>query len=249
MQLIAPLRSLALTSLLLLVAACARGNIGDGQMEGPDGGAQVNPEFDAQPPQEDAAPAISLQTVTLQGTASNVIVPDNSIACHRRVDNVFLNHAENHYYRTYSLPDLGITSDLAVSSVDIGIQEATSVAGTQPIRLSLYVLDGDFLTANLTPLGERNLDVADQALQVLTVPIEARVPAGSTLVVEVFTPDGEIDNNIFVIGSNTEVESSRSYIVAPSNGCDVVEPTAISQLGIPGLLMSLVLNVTGEHAP
>jgi hypothetical protein len=225
----------------LFAAACASATIGEAQMDGgPDGGDDVSPQADA-----GIAPDGGAVTVTLQSGSSNTITPDNSVSCNSNSPDYF--HAENRYFRKYTLTDLGITGDLVVSSVDIGIQEATSPAGTQPVRLSLYTLEGPFLLANLTPLGARNLDVANQTLQVLNVPIEATVPAGSTLVVEVLTPDGQPASNRFFIGSNNEVETQPSYILAPSGGCAIPEPTEISQLGIPDLLMSLVLNVTGEH--
>jgi hypothetical protein len=236
----APLAILALAC--FSVSACASASIGDAPADSPDGGVEVETPDAAPQDTPDAGP----QTVTLQASTTNTIEPDNSVSCNSNDPDFF--HAENRYFRKYSLPDLGITSDLVVTSVDIGVQEALSLTGTQPVRLSLYTLEGNFLMANMTPLGARNLDVADQTLQVMTVPIDDVVaPAGSTLVVEVFTPDGQADSNRFFIGSNKGTETDPSYIVAPSTGCDISEPTALSDLGIPGLQMSIVLNVNGEH--
>lgn len=237
------LRALAITA--LLSAGCASA-IGDGQEQetSADGGIGSDPSADAAPPviSVDAG----LQTANLQGTASNTIEPDNSVSCNSNAPDYF--HAENKYFRTYSLPDLGITTDLVVTNVDVGVQEATSLGGTQPIRVTLYSLEGEFLLANLTILGAKNVDVVDQAAQLLAVPMDnIVVPAGSTLVVEVMTPDGQIDSNRFFIGSNKGAEAQPSYIVAPSGNCAIQEPTAITALAIPDLLMAIVINVTGEH--
>lgn len=238
------LTALSLPSLFAL--GCSS-NIGDGQMlqtaadAGPD---DVDPA-DAAPPviSLDAGPQIA----NLQAGASNLIEADNSVSCNSNSPDFF--HAENKYFRTYSLPDLGITTDLIVSNVDVGIQEATSLGGTQPIRVSLHTLLGEFKLENLTLLGEVNVDVADQVGQILPVPFDnIVVPAGSILVAEVFTPDGQINSNRFFIGSNKATEATPSYIVAPSGNCAIDEPTAMGTLGIPDLLMAVVLNVTGEHS-
>ncbi len=184
------------------------------------------------------------QTVTFRATANDVIEPDNSISCNSNTPDFF--HPENKYYRKYSLADSGVTTDLVVSNVEVGIQEATSLSGTQPIRVSLYALQGEFLLENLTVLGAKNVDVVDQGIGILAVPIDnVVVPAGYILVVEVTTPDGQPDSNRFFIGSNTDVEAQPSYIVAPSGGCAIDKPTETALLGIPDLLMAIVLNVTG----
>lgn len=224
-----------------LIAVDAAVDFPDADPASPD----ADPPDAAPPGTPDAAPPQPV-TVTLQGSAANTIDPNNSISCNSSDPDFF--HADNRYLRKYILADEGITSNLVVTSVDLGVQEATSLTGTQPIVLSLYTLQGAFLLANMTLLDAQNLDVADQTLQVLTVPVgDVIVPAGSTLVVEVFTPDGQTDSNRFFIGSNTGAESDPSFVVAPSTGCDITEPTPVADLGIAGLQMSIVLNVTGDH--
>lgn len=239
------LRSLALTA--FFVSGCASA-IGDGQQMPPaaDAGTVDNPGADAALP-PNTPDAAGEQNITFRATASDTIEADNSISCNSNTPDFF--HAENKYYRTYSLNDLGVTTDLVVSSVDVGIQEATSLANSQPIRVTLYTLQGELLLANLTLLGAKNVDVADQIGTVLAVPMDdIVVPAGSILVVEVTTPDGQINSNRFFIGSNTGAEAQPSYLVAPSGGCAISEPTATALLGIPDLLMAIVLNVNGTHS-
>ena len=63
------------------------------------------------------------------------------------------------------------------------------------------------------------MNVADQALTVLTVPLAASVPAGALeMVLEVFTPNGQTAGHSFFIGSNNLGESAPSYLQAPACG-------------------------------
>lgn len=198
---------------------------------------------DASPFGEEADAALA--EVTLQAGAENTITPQNSVSCNSGGPDFF--HADNHYYRTYPLAAVGITSDFEVSSVDIGIEEAASAGGTQPVQVSLHRLDGDFLLANLTLLASTSTAVSDQTNTILNVPIAATVPAGSTLVVEVFTPNGQPNSNRFFIGSNRGTEAFPSFIRAPGGNCALNEPAETGALGVPDLVMSIVLNVTGTH--
>ncbi len=244
----APLRRSLLASLAIattLFAGC-ESEIGDGLSPAfsPDADIEENTSPDAAPP------IISLDAgsldVQLQATASNVIEAENSIYCRVNVEGN--PHSENHYYRTYSFADSGITGDLLVTNVDVGIQEARSTAGTQPISVKLHTLQGPLLLANLTTLHTEAVTVSDQSLALLSVPIDqVRIPAGSLLVVEVALASGEAGGNLFLIGSNKGAEAQPSYIVAPTAGCDITDPTAVSLLGIPDLLMAVVLNVQGTQ--
>tara|TARA_R110002096_G_scaffold292224_2_gene486686 strand:- start:133191 stop:133856 length:666 start_codon:yes stop_codon:yes gene_type:complete len=198
-------------------------------------------------PAADAAIAADagIAQVTLQAGAANTVTPQNSVSCNSGDPDFF--HDDNHYYRSYPLGSVGITSDFLVTSVDIGIEEAASGGGTQPVQLTLHTLNGPLQLANLTLLASTSAAVPDQIGSVITIPIAATVPAGSTLVIEVFTPNGQASQNRFFIGSNPEGEAFPSYIRAPGGNCALNEPTATNALGVDGLIMSIVLNVTGTH--
>lgn len=187
-----------------------------------------------------------LQTVTLQAGASNDVAAQNSISCNLGSPDFF--HADNHYYRSYPLSTLGITSDFAVTSIDVGVEEAVSATGSQAIQVAIHTLDGGFLLENLTLLTSASAAVPDQSAAIINVPIATIVPAGSTLVVEVFTPNGQELGNRFFIGSNRESETFPSYLRAPGGNCAIDEPAATNALGVDGLVMSIVLNVSGTHA-
>lgn len=205
----------------------------DGAMVSSDGNpglADANLPADATVPVE----------VTLQAGDENTITAANSISCSQAGV-----HRDNRYLRTYVLADAGITTDFVVSSVQVGIETAESIAGTQPIEVALHTLAGPLLIANLTEIERVSVDVPPQTGSILSVPIAGTVPAGSTLVVEVFTPDGTGSDNVFFIGSNRAGEDTPSFLVGPD--CSNPEPTAAGDLGVAGLIMSIVLNVTGEH--
>jgi len=90
-------------------------------------------------------------------------------------------------------------------------------------------------------IGTTSTTVADQADTVINIPVTGSAPAGSQLVVEVFTPDGEVAGNLFFIGSNTAAETGPSYLSAAA--CGVVTPTTTAALGFPN--MHIVMNVNG----
>jgi len=207
-----------------------------------DSSVPIEPDVDAAPiPDVDAG----VQSVTLQAGADNTVSPQNAVSCNSGDPDFF--HTDNHYYRIYPLSSVGITSDFEISSVDFGVEQAVSLAGTQPIQISVYTLDGDFLLANLTLLASTSVALADQSATVVNAPIAATVPAGSTLVVEVFSPNGQASSNRFFMGSNRESEAFSSFITAPGGNCAIDEPTATNALGVTGLIMSIVLNVSGTH--
>lgn len=214
-----------------------------------DGGTSESSGADASPGSSpDAAVAeqdAGIQEVTLQAGADNSITPQNSVSCNSGGPDFF--HADNHYYRTYPLASVGVTSDFIVSSVDIGVEEAASAGGSQPVQVTLHTLDGPLQLANLTLLASTSAAVPDQTEAIINVPISATVPAGSTLVIEVFTPNGQEPQNRFFIGSNREGEAFPSFLRAPGGNCALEEPTATNALGVDGLIMSIVLNVTGTH--
>ncbi len=178
--------------------------------------------------------------VFLTHSASQTIMSANSVSC-----NAGGLHADNSYLRTFTLSDFGIFGDLTVTSVDVGVELASAGSGgSQPATVNLYTLDGPLVWANMTLIGTADVDVADQSLSIINVPVNGTVPAGGTLVVEFFTPDGQADGNSFFVGSNNLGQTAPTYLAAAD--CGVVEPTDTAALGFPD--MHLVMNVRGETA-
>ncbi len=228
--------------LALTIGACA--TTIEGSVQDVDSGSAPSTRVDAGVPDAEPQPDAGPQALTLRAGTDDSVVNENSIACTYK-DNG--RHTENSYYRTYPLATMGVNSDFIVTSVEFGIEIAEGQGGDQPVQVSLHTLTGSFVLTNLTLLASTTVTVADQTESVLNVPIVATVPAGSTLVAEIFTPDGDSTNNSFFIGSNRLAESSPSFLRASQ--CDIDEPTAVSALGQSGLIMSIVLNVKGTHIP
>jgi hypothetical protein len=170
-------------------------------------------------------------TYVITESNSQSIITGNSVSC-----NAGGLHTDNHYMRVFDLPLIGITQAINITSVDFGIEEAAGVA------VKNYTLAGPLLFANLTPIASQPVTVLDQSLTIMNVPISASIPAGSLLVVEIFTPNGQTAGNSFFIGSNNLGETAPSYLAAPD--CGVSEPVTTASLGFPG--MHIVMNVYAE---
>ncbi len=114
----------------------------------------------------------------------------------------------------------------------------------QPVTIRLYTSNQAFPTGfpgSLTQIGTTSITLPDQTLTVVNIPVTGTAPAGSQLVVEIFTPDGQAAGNSFFIGSNTAAETGPSYLSAAA--CGVASPTTTAALGVPN--MHTVMNVNG----
>jgi hypothetical protein len=184
--------------------------------------------------------------VTLSQTNSDAIDDGNSEACVELDDNEAPTRTlENSYYRAFDLAAEGIEGDFQVSSVLFGVDESTAPDDSaQPATVRLHILDGDeLLLENLDEIASQNIDIAPQELTTLEVPIEATVPAGSTLVFELFVPSTDQQGEFFFIGSNSEGQRAPSFVRAPDDGCDFDEPTDLADIGLAN--MHVIMEVTG----
>ncbi|MCO5195387.1 MAG: immune inhibitor A [Anaerolineae bacterium] len=178
--------------------------------------------------------------VTITHSATNNIVQFNSVSC-----NAGGLHTDNSYLRVFDLDSFGITDNFDVTEVEIGIEQALGATGSQPISVNLYTLtdpNAPLTFGNLTPIGSTDTTVSDQSLTLWTASVTGTAPAGSVLVVEIFTPDGQTTGNSFFIGSNPDGQTGPSYLAAAA--CGVPEPLPTGDLGFPG--MHIVMNVTGD---
>lgn len=172
--------------------------------------------------------------IILTHSVSQSIISGNSVSC-----NSAGLHTDNSYWRSFDLNSFGIYSELNVKAVEIGIEQATSSGSGQPLTVNLYTSAGAFPGGARTLIGTTTVTVSDQSGTIISIPITASVPAGSELVVEIFTPDGQAVGNSFFIGSNNLGQTAPSYISA--SGCGVPTPTDLSSLGFPN--MHIVMNV------
>lgn len=181
------------------------------------------------------APTGGCGSITLTQSTSQSIVTGNSVSC-----NAGGLHADNSYYRSFAL-----AADINVCEIQFGIETAAGASGTQPVNVNLYTGSGAFpgtFPGGYTQIGTAALNVPDQAATVFAAPVSGLALAGSNLVVEVQTPDGQGPGNSFFIGSNTSGQSGPSYIRAPD--CGAAGPADLAGLGFPD--MDIVMNVIGN---
>ena len=205
-------------------------------------------------------------------STSQAIVALNSVAC---FDAGSGTTTAASYWRAFSLPSFSIIGVFDVTSVDIGIEEAISGLGGkgakkstsisrnskngkgktgspsgggpgQQITVNLYTNSGGAFPGGMRSLiATQDFNIPDQVLTVVNLPIAALVPAGSELVVEVFSPDGFEAGNAFFIGSNDAGETGPSYLSAPD--CGIPNPIPLADAGFPD--MHIVMNVNGCAQP
>ncbi len=182
--------------------------------------------------------------ITLTHSLSQAVFPGNSWACF----NPATGHADSRYLRAFDLAAFGVPEGFAVCEVQIGIENAqantqTGGGGTQPLLVNLYTSNPPFPGGTLTPIGGAAFEVPDQALTVVPLPLGGVAPAGSELVVEIFTPDGQAAGNFFFIGSNPDGETGPSYVQAAP--CAVPFPVPTAEIDFPD--MHIVINVVGDR--
>ncbi|HQX65589.1 MAG TPA: proprotein convertase P-domain-containing protein, partial [Dokdonella sp.] len=124
------------------------------------------------------------------------------------------------------------------------IETAAGAGGTQPVTVNLYTGTGAFpgTFGSYTQIASSAISVPDQAATIFPAAISGLATAGSNLVVEVFTPDGQAAGNSFFIGSNAAGETAPSYLAAA--GCGLTAPATTASIGFPG--MNIVMNVVGN---
>ncbi|MCH8566624.1 MAG: S8 family serine peptidase [Balneolales bacterium] len=172
--------------------------------------------------------------LVLSHSVSQVVQELNGVRCGSAAGT-----AENSYMRTYTLADFGVESDFDVSAVQFGLE---SITGTITMEARIHLLEGSLNFSNMTLLGTSSITTvtSSQDLQVITIPVEAEVPAASTLVVEIVV--FEQSGSDFFPGTNDAGETSPSYIA--SDACGITQPTSYSSIGFPDA--HLVLNVVGN---
>jgi hypothetical protein len=176
----------------------------------------------------------------LTQNAVQTIDPGNSVSCN--VDGMV--HVENSYYRAYGLASFPLGFD--VCSVEVGVDRALAGGSTQPVTVNVYANSGAaFPAGSATLIASSTLAVANQTAALMDVPVNARIPPGAQLVLELLTPSGEAAGNSFIIGSNALGQSAQGFLRAPN--CGLFTPTTVAAAGFPD--MHMVLNARGSAVP
>lgn len=219
---------------VLLVAACTSLPLAAAGIT--HAGSAVAPSAPTAPNGPGCGPEVVTQST------SQAITALNSVSC-----NSGGLHADNSYFRAFDLAGAGYLDGFDVCSVEIGVElaDAGDPATTQPVTVRLYRGPSGFPTGfpgSFVQIASSTVQMADAALSIVSVPLLASVPAGDSLVVEVFTPDGQVAGHSFFIGSNSAGESAPSYLAAAD--CGITAPTTTSAIGFGN--MQIVLNVVGD---
>lgn len=177
-------------------------------------------------------------TLTLTHSESPTIVAGSSVACS---PNRGVRTTSSGYLRHFTLDDYAIRSDFEVAAVSFGVE---SVLNTRPpeLTVNLYTMvdpDGLLVYDNLDRIGRARMEVGNQSMTIVQVPVSGTAPAGSTLVVEIEVPDVK-PGGVF-LGANPAGQTAGSYLRA--DACGIPEPAPTAELGFPD--MQLLLNVTG----
>ncbi|AXJ00796.1 Por secretion system C-terminal sorting domain-containing protein [Cyclonatronum proteinivorum] len=146
--------------------------------------------------------------------------------------------ALNRFLRTYTLTDFDIEGGIEVTALQFGLLLATGSPLNSFARV--YLLDGDLSYDNMTLIGESAFPIDSSSdASVITIPVSATVPAGSTIVAEIEVPESPVSD--MFPGSNEAGQTAPSYIQAPDCGIDT--PTTIESLGFPEV--AHIVNVIG----
>jgi hypothetical protein len=199
-----------------------------------------------------ALPTLAVETIT-QSTNTATVTSGSSVSCNAGQP-LFL-HTDNFYYRAFTLSSFNPPLDnlqFMVQNVSIGVELADGApdgpGGTQPIEIRLYDTTTNPPTvASLgVALSTQNVVVSDQTLTVLPVAMTVQpvlLNASDILAVEVFTPNGQVTQNSFFIGSNALGQSAPSFIRAAS--CGITEITNLASIGFAN--MHIVMTVSGNN--
>ncbi|RUA07822.1 MAG: hypothetical protein DSY81_11165 [Bacillota bacterium] len=168
-------------------------------------------------------------------------------------------HADNSYYRAFDLcNNYAVTDNIDVKCITTVFSSNPAAGGTQPVRIRLSI---DINGGTVGPLSAMNL-VYEEEFQVPTVPNElfnfvlgtgvvdpdgtlagsastlVGCLDGETLVVEIFTPDGQAAGHSLFMGIPDPAQTNPatdqiggSFISAPA--CGLTEPLDMVDLGFP----------------
>jgi hypothetical protein len=249
---------------VLATTGCATADRGETITVGghPDSGFGSN-TIDAPGGQQIDAPAQMMidappgqQTMTLTQNSSPTLLANNSIACGAASPDI--GTTQNTYYRVFDLPSLGINTDFNVTTVSFQVEDCESNGTGAAVAVRVGTYNGT-PGATLSPAGITILQ-SNNSVQVPTVietttstpgasvdaPINATIPAGSKMVVEVDAPDGT-NTYQFYIGTNMAGQTGVGYISSPKCANPGTTPTDMGSVVSATTKIDMLLTVTGSY--
>ncbi len=190
------------------------------------------------------------QTTITQSTNATTVTTGAAVSCNGGAPNFF--HTDNSYYRAFTLstfnPPLDQTQ-FKLEGVTFGIEtaNASGVGTTQPVTINIFNASVNPPTlATLGPvLSTVTVNVPDQANSLFTVDLPTQpvfTVASGILVVEIFTPNGQVAGHSFFIGSNALGQTGPSFIRAAP--CGLADIGNLAGIGFPN--MHLVMSLRGN---
>ncbi|MBL0147010.1 MAG: T9SS type A sorting domain-containing protein [Chitinophagaceae bacterium] len=187
---------------------------------------------------------VPITPLNLSQTTGLTVVTGNSVSC-----NAGGLHTDNSYWRVYDLAPQSIPfPTYSINSVRFGVElsNAAGTGTTQPVTVRLYTQTGAaFPGGTRTLVGTQTFNVPDMTLTtfnaVFTAPVV--VASNATVVVEVFTPSGQVAGHSFFLGSNALPETGPMYINAAA--CGIANPVTIASVGFPN--MHGIINLEGQY--
>lgn len=179
------------------------------------------------------------QVVLTQSVDPNSVT-DGGVACWSSASGEY---RENSFFRAYNLADFSVAGDFEIGSVQYGQGAADD---GKVITVNIYTATSDNLTTATLTLVQSATHISSSAddLSLITVPITATIPAGSTIAFEVLAGDsGTNTGETFFPGINAAGENDDSYIM--STGCSINAPATLASIGFGDnqYVMNVVENI------
>lgn len=187
-----------------------------------------------------------VMTSTLQEPSTTNVVA-GTVTCANGLNET----AEDHYYRAFLLSDYAITSDFHVTQVTFAVESALGGPQTATVKVGTYSGAVTTTTTTLTPAMITNIgqattpSIPDGDNGTVTTPIDAMIPANSTILVEIATPDHIGDGTGLFPGSNNTAEKKPSFFSTPDTQCSNGGIHSYANIGHP--TVHLIISVTGTH--
>ena len=140
------------------------------------------------------------------------------------------------FFRAFELSTFGIEDDFNVCAVEVAISPSTTTP--QNLTVNLYTSNPAFPDGARTLIGTTDY-ILNSGFGIVSIPVSGNAPAGSELVVEIFSPDG----SELTIGINGSPETGPSYL--QSAPCGFPQVTTTDEAQSPGA--HFVMNVVGNE--
>ncbi len=213
-------------------------------------GQQLSTNPDANPGSNvDEQPAQRGGSVTLSHSVNPFIVDTGGVACWNSGNGEY---RDNTFARTYDLAtDFAIAGDFNITAVEWG--QGTGDDG-KTIDVNIYTVDTETLsTAVFTLISSDSFTISsadDDSL--ITYPVNAAIPGGSIVAVEVFAPDeGAVPNQRLFPGFNLSGQTQIAWLRSDgtgtggaNTGCNIPWTNSNEVVADP---QEYVLNLVGEE--